>query len=182
LELVNVPDADEDYQLTIEVLHSTVPVAFTLVEASNMNFFYAIIALICKISISKGMTVYSANGIACFSSYLCLLKKKESYDYGLLAMKLQVSLEKEREKGGVRKEILTIRKEKRPHAGTLPRTKVNFMVFAQWLQESPQACHATILSAYKAGIEVGDSLYSLYAALIFVSCALVVDHIEDRYV
>ena len=90
LGLLNVAEADEDYQLTIEVLHSAIPVAFTLVQSTSMNFFYATIALICKLSISKGMTVYSANGIACFSSYLCLLRKKESYDYGLLALRLQV--------------------------------------------------------------------------------------------
>jgi hypothetical protein len=59
---------------------------------------------------------------------------------------------------------------------------VNFMGFAQWQQEPVQACHATILSAYKAGIEVGDSLYSLYSALLFVTCSLMVDHIEDRFV
>jgi hypothetical protein len=89
---VKIPDADEDYQLVIEALHSTIPIAFTLFSTANMNFFYAIMALMCKISISKGMTVYSANGIACFSSYLCVLKKKESYDYGLLAVRLQVTI------------------------------------------------------------------------------------------
>jgi hypothetical protein len=156
-----VPDADEDNQLTIEALHSTIPVAFTLVKSTNMNFFYAIVALICKISISKGMTgtkiprnlaisrtknsyfllhlpcplalvfiylfllVYSANGIACFSGYLCRLKKKDSYLYGLLSMKLQV--------------------QKTGGGGNCPTHESDLMRFVQWLKIA-QACHTTILS------------------------------------
>lgn len=79
-------DADEDTQLVLETLHSVIPVAFT----TTPDVFHMIILLMCKISITRGMSIYSASGIACFSSYLCSLKKKESYDYGLLGLKLQV--------------------------------------------------------------------------------------------
>lgn len=56
------------------------------------------------------------------------------------------------------------------------------MGFAQWQKETPQACRSNILSAYRSGIDVGDTLYSLYASLISVSCTFMLDHIEDRYI
>eukprot|EP00026_Physarum_polycephalum_P000069 Phypoly_transcript_00069.p1 GENE.Phypoly_transcript_00069~~Phypoly_transcript_00069.p1 ORF type:complete len:1500 (+),score=218.75 Phypoly_transcript_00069:162-4661(+) len=133
------PCSDLD-ALRVEVLATMLSNTYICATDIGMNLFYSVCAVGTKLSLERGISVFSASLIACYAALLTALRLPHAFDYAQMSM-------------------ACLRKYPHPLIG--PRNNHYNACFTLWQGESMKEVRKVFVEGFKGLAENGDT-YALY--------------------